>query len=340
MGWLTPKAMERRPGTPGVVVVLVDVTGSISPVNKQRIGAEVLKITQNMPSARVLAFGTSVMDITHDPSEVTRHTLWGCFEGANWGNEKDFWRSKGNEGTYAGKALAAAAALNPERTMVLSDGGAADRGLMLRTADQMTGQIDAYYCHPVRGEFLLENHFISADDLWKFYSRGADKSAMQELARRGGGRCFDYPTSGIYTDFGIRDAQPMSHQRKVFIGGPTVNVAAPQTSVQTVYRDTHINVIDRLHYHYGQVEEIHSGEDRAVDVELGQSQVNVSRPDGFHAVEHHAPEPPRSLLKTILLGPSRSQYRGELKAAQSLPAPTEQPVQQIAYFSKLPTKVR
>lgn len=326
MGWLTPSTMTRRPGTPGVIVILADATGSISPVNKAHISTETLAITQQFPGCRLWAFGTDVVDITSEPSRL-QHSMPECF--ARLDLNKD-----GQEGTYIGRALAQAAKLNPERTIVLSDGGTQDRSLMLRTADSMTGVIDAYYCHPRREEFHLVNYFVTADELWRRYSCGADKSAMQELARRGGGRCFDYPTSGIYTDFGIRDAQPMGHQRKVFIGGPTVNIEAPQGEVRRVVRRIDIYHDTEIHNHHGETREFHHGEPETIDIQSGPAQINFHRQEGFNAVEHHAPEPPRSLLKTLFLGPGKAQYRGELRSAPSLPAPTEQPVQQIAYFSK------
>lgn len=336
MGWLTPTTMTRRPGTPGVIVIVADVTASISPANKRRISDEASAIMREHPGARLLAFGTRVVDITSRPEELTRHTLWECFENGGLNtNMAAFRRSKGNEGTLAGKALAVAATFNPERTALLSDGGTADRDLLLRTADTMTGAIDAYYCHPRREEFSLEHHFISAEDMWRHFSRGADRATMQELARRGGGRCFDYPTkSGIYTDYGIRDSLPMGHQRKVFVAGPTVNINAPQGEVRRVVRRIDVYHDTEIHNHYGETSEFHHGEPDTIDIESGQAQINFHRQEGFNVVEHQALEPPRGLLKTLLLGPGRSQYRGELRDAPALPAPTEQPMQQIAYFSK------
>lgn len=342
MSWLTPRTTTRRPGTPGVVVVLVDVTGSISPANKARIHAEAQAIIRRMPRARILAFGTSVMDITANPSEMTRHTLWGCFEGVNWEARRSNWMQERTAGTNIGKALSAAAAMTPERTMVLSDGGTSDRALMFSVADQMTGAIDAYYCHPVREEFDLVNHHVSADDLWRYYSQGADKSAMQELARRGGGRFEPYPSAkGIYLDYGLREAHPGYPGRQVMkrpthINGPAVNIRAPQNEVHRVTRRIDVYHQDEIHHHHGEAEHIHHGEQQSVDIEMGKARVNVQRPEGYHIQDHRAPEPPRGFLKTLFFGPEkrpalpppREEYRGSLQAqpqGRALPAPQQVP---------------
>lgn len=333
MGWLTATAKDRRPGTPGVVIILADATGSISPANKRRISAEAEQIVHRIPGARLWAFGTSVCDITSEPGRLT-HSIWECFDGLDLDKFN-------TQGTYIGRALAKAAALNPERTIVLSDGGTEDKSLLLRTADSMTGDIDAYYCHPRREEYQLDHHFMSSDALWRHYSRGADRGLMQELARRGGGRCFDYPTqNGIYTDYGIRDAQPMSHQRKIFSFGPQVDIQAPQNEVHRITRRIDVYHDTEIHNHHGETREFTHGEPEKINIEAGQAQVSVNRAEGYRIEHHEAPEPPRGLLKTLLLGPGRSSYRGELKSAPALPAPTEQPMRAIAYFSKTPVKVR
>lgn len=334
MGWLTPRTADRRPGTPGVIILLADATGSISPVNKRRIRSEAEAILRRVPGSRLWAFGTVAVDITSDPSRLDG-SISECFAGLDLDRDNQ-------RGTYIGRALAQASKLRPERTIVLSDGGTEDRWAMMRTADDMTGAIDAYYCHPRRDEYQLEHHFISSDALWRRYSQGASKSTMQELARRGGGRFSEYPSAdGIYTDYGIRDAIPMGHERKVFVGGPTFNIEAPQNEVHRVTRRIDVMHDTEVHHHYGEAQHIHHGEAEAIDIQSGQAQINVARPEGQRIEHHQAPEPPRSLLRTIFLGPGKSQYRGELQSAParpSLPAPGGQQAMAISYFSK--TKVR
>lgn len=325
MGWLKHKEMDRKPGTPGVFIILADATGSISPINKRRIGEEAAIILRQHPGAKLWAFGTSVCDITNDPSRLNS-SIYECFAGLDLDKDQ-------LHGTYIGRALAEAAKLRPERVAVLSDGGTEDRSLLLRTADSMTGTIDAYYCHPRREEYQLEHHFISSDTLWRRYSSGANKSLMQELARRGGGRFAEYPTQGIYTDHGIREAH-VGHQRKIFTFGPQVDIQAPQNEVHRVTRRIDIYHDTEIHNHHGETREFTHGEPERVSIEAERARVSVNRPGGYHVEHHEAPEPPRSLMKTLLFGPGRSSYRGELKSAPSLPAPAEQPMRAIAYFSK------
>lgn len=325
MGWLKHKDMDRKPGTPGVFIILADATGSISPVNKRRIAEEAEQILRRHPSARLWAFGTSVCDITADPSRLN-WTIHECFAGLDL--DKDNQR-----GTYIGHALAQAAKLNPERVAILSDGGTEDRSLLLRTADNMTGTIDAYYCHPRREEYQLEHQVISADRLWRRFSSGADKGLMQELARRGRGRFAEYPAQGIFTDHGIREAN-VGHQRKIFTFGPQVDIQAPQNEVHRVVRRIDIFEDTEIHYHKGETREIHADEPETIGIKAGQAEVIVKRPDGYRIEHHEAPEPPRGLWKTLFLGPGLSSYRGELKEAPALPAPTETPMRMSAHFSK------
>jgi len=323
MGWLKHKEMDRKPGTPGVFIILADATGSISPVNKRRIRDEAEQILRQHPSAKLWAFGTSVCDITHDPSRLNG-SIYECFAGLDLDKDQ-------LHGTYIGRALAEAAKLNPERVAVLSDGGTEDRSLLLRIADSMTGTIDAYYCHPRREEYQLEHYFVSADEMWRRYSRGANKSLMQDLARRGGGRFAEYPAQGIHCE--VKDTS-MSHQRKVFAFGPQVDIQAPQNEVHRVTRRIDIYHDTEIHNHHGETREFTHGEPDRVSIEAGRAQVSVNRPDGYHIEHHEAPEPARGLWKTLLLGPGRSSYRGELKSAPALPAPTDQSVRMIAHFSK------
>lgn len=321
MGWLKHKEMDRKPGTPGVFIILTDVTGSISPVNKRRIRDEAEQILRQHPGAKLWAFGTSVCDITNDPSRLNS-SIYECFAGLDLDKDQ-------LHGTYIGHALAEAANLRPERVAVLSDGGTEDRSLLLRTADGMTGTIDAYYCHPRREEYQLEHYFISADEMWRRYSRGANKSLMQELARRGGGRFFDYPSrDGIYTDFGIREDQ-MSRQREIYSTGPAVNIQAPQSEVHRVVRRIDVYHDTEIHNHHGEAREYHHGEPGSIDIKSGANQVTVTRPDGFHIEHHEAPAPSRSLLRTLLLGPARVKDRGTLQIAP----PADVPMQ-IEYYSK------
>jgi hypothetical protein len=327
MAWLSPRSMERRPGTPGVIRILADVSASISPKNKARIMGEASAILRANRQARLIAFAYKPLDITHDPSQLVM-PLWDCCapEGMKF---------RGNIGTFIGRALALAAKDNPDRTIVLSDGGAADKSELFRVADAMTGRIDAYFCVPRREEYDLENYCRTPDQMYRAYTNGTDKGVMQELARRGGGRFSPYPSDkGICLDHGRREELPMGHERKVFVAGPQVNIQAPQTEVHRVTRRIDVYHDTEVHHHYGETRHTHHGEPEAIDIQTGQAQVSVQRPDGYLAKHHEAPEPPRSFLAAFLLGPSRQKYRGELKEAPALPSPAGRPAQAIAYFSK------
>ena len=323
MSWLSPRAMERRPGTPGRIIILVDATGSVSPVNKARISKEVDGILMRERGARVLAFGTAVVDITSDPSAIKR-MIWGCFPGLS--DEHDWRKSGAIQGTYIGRALAAAAQASPERTIILSDGGAVDKADAFRAADGMTGVIDAYYCHPLREEYDLEHHFISANELWRHYSRGADRSVMQELARRGGGTFEVYPTrAGVYSDYGIREGHSMRQR----MPGGNVYINGPGAQRHVVYEDHYITRQRRFFYEDAPDEHINAQPPQDVHIDMEPTQVQYQQ---GQAIEHHhapsfwnwmikgAPNPPPTALPTPQRG--NEEYRG---IAQSIPARSSAP---------------
>lgn len=346
MGWLEPTKKTIRPGVPGVVVILTDATGSISPVNKKRISSEVSQIISRNPRALVLAFGKNVVDITSDPSRLTG-PLWECHEGSDWGGDNNAWRrSKGGEGTYLGKALEMAARLNPSSTKVLSDGGTADKALMFSVADRMTGTIDAFFCEPRREEFDLEHHFISADELWSFYSRGADMKAMQELARRGGGTFDVYPSKrGIYSDYGIREG----HMDRRRFGGGNVNIQGPGR--RSVKLEEHIDIYHERVIHHHRMEDRHEGDATPHDTNLdfAPAQVNYQERKSEEIVF----APKRGALPAFLgwlahgskgqqaLPSPQAQYRGELGSApQSAPQVTHRREAPLAQLPALPADAR
>lgn len=327
MGWLAPKEMQRRPGTPGVIVILADVTPSISHANRSRICDEAMKILSARPRARLLAFGERVVDITGNPSRMTEPTLWDCFDWEHWGDAGDDWRRRnGTEGTFIGKALAVAAQSNPEETIVLSDGATADKREMFRIADQMTGIIHAYFCEPRREEYQLDTHYATKDEMWSYFSRGADKAAMQELARRGGGTFDIYPSKrGIYSDYGIREGHAMRQK----MPGGNVYINGPGAQRHVIYEDHYITRQRRFFYEDAPDEHVNAQPPQDVHIDMEPTQVQHQQ---GQAVEyHHAP----SFLSWIIKGPPKAQpqalpspqrgneeYRG---VAQAVPSPTRAP---------------
>lgn len=307
--WLTGSEKSFAQGKPGLCVILVDTSGSMED-HLAGLDQALKTALATFPNARVFKFAMDVVEMTsfHNPH------IRGC--------------------TNLNVALQKASNLRPSKTVVISDGVPDDANSALQTADHMAGTIDA---------------------LWTTVAGRSDareaRNFMQSLARRGRGqmRQMSVDNQGglfraieasvlsapqIYSDHGIRDSLPMGHQRKVFVAGPTVNINAPQGEVRRVVRRIDVYHDTEIHNHYGETSEFHHGEPDTIDIESGQAQINFHRQEGFNVVEHQALEPPRALWKTLLLGPGRSQYRGELRDAPALPAPTEQPMQQIAYFSK------
>lgn len=333
MGWLEPRATERRPGTPGVIRILCDVSDSISQKNRSRICNEALKILSAYPQAKLFAFGSFVKDITSDPSQMTQSTLWDCHDWRKLERRAGSWKIRnGTEGTYIGRALAAAAKDNPSETHVLSDGGTADRRDMFRIADRMTGSIHAYFCVPRREEFYLENYYATADEMWSIYTKGADRATMQELARRGGGRFSVYPSEqGIYLDTGIRETQAMS-QTRYFPKGGNVHIDGPAARTERVYED--IKIIRQRRITVEDAPDLYIDNSAPDDAHIQLASSNVTYDSGPEIETHHKP---RSLAMTLLLGPRREKHRGELKAAPSaptLPAPSDQPLIVTSHFSK------
>lgn len=325
MGWLTPNETQRRPGTPGVIRILCDVTPSVSHKNRCRIHGEALGILSAYPQAKIYAFGQFVKDITRDPSQMTQPTLWDCFDLSTWEQDSAKWkRRNGTEGTYLGRALAVAAKDNPSDTIVLSDGGTADKDEMFRIADRMTGNIHAFFCEPRREEFQLENYYATPDEMWSYYTRGADKRVMQELARRGGGEFDVYPRpNGKYIDYGIRDFRGEQRMRRPMPGGNVV-INGPGVQRHVVYEDHHIVRQRRFFYEDGKDEHIDNTrppEDVTINMEPTQVQYREGQ-----AIEHH--HKPQGLLDWIIRGsqpqalPQREQNRGELRA---LPQPSSAP---------------
>ena len=162
--WMAPQQSQRRPGTEGVIIVLLDVTGSIEQADYKLASKAVADVIQDHPNVRFFAWADRITEIRlsrgRPPAIETLRAKVG-----GWNN-------------LAG-ALTAISPLNPDKTIVISDGGEADEGACPRClgiVDRMTGAIDAFYSTTYYDEPLLP------------WTHSPGVSFMAELARRGGGR--------------------------------------------------------------------------------------------------------------------------------------------------------
>ncbi len=158
---INPTEMYRTKGTPNSVVLLVDRSSSMDG-EQLRIAHKFVQQTRAIiPQIRVLVFWANVVDVT------------GCKDPYDKAPGRGRWKSGGSytNCTYLAGALSEARRYRPERTIVISDGGVADRSAALRQAWWLSGTIDAYYC----------------PSTWD------SRSTMEELARVGKGEMLHGP---------------------------------------------------------------------------------------------------------------------------------------------------
>lgn len=160
MLWMAPKAMQRKPGTLGVVALLADRSTSMAPYMLGETDKALPAFRKAIPGLRVFAFHADLAEVSNGGDLYSaspargRHKRYGSYTNS----------------TYLGICLEQIARLKPAKTIVISDGGIADMRRALSVADYMTGDIDAYFCAST----------------WQ------DRGFMEDLARRGGGRFLDF----------------------------------------------------------------------------------------------------------------------------------------------------
>lgn len=105
--------------------------------------------------------------------------------GSFWGNRPC--------GTYIGRTLAQIKAIRPAKTVVISDGGTADRRQMLGIASGMGCSIDGIY--PVPEKYLYDDLSInimgwSEDQMYNYLTASNSEKNMRELASAGRGNYY------------------------------------------------------------------------------------------------------------------------------------------------------
>jgi hypothetical protein len=161
---LKPRIMERQPGDPNVVVLMADRSTSMPSTARDEIDETIPGFQAAYPGLRLFGFHSEVLEVKagRHPDRM-RYCYPPCHrasseKGAHYRNA-----------TYHGVSLEQIARLNPSLTIILSDGGGADKQHALQVADRMTGSIDAYYCDAI-------------NSAWQ------DRRFMEEVARRGRGK--------------------------------------------------------------------------------------------------------------------------------------------------------
>lgn len=160
MFWQTQRVMQRAPGTPGVVVLLADRSTSMSYAALRETAEAIPHFAREIPGLRAFMFHAGLAEANLRAAQSLCHAF------PSMGAHKSGGRYRNS--TYLGACLESIAALKPSKTIVLSDGGVADMKRALRAADQMTGDIDAYFCRANNRD-------------WE------DEGFMRDLARRGRG---------------------------------------------------------------------------------------------------------------------------------------------------------
>lgn len=200
--YVEPTTMQRRPGTPGVTVALVDLTGSVPGCYRTSIDLRMCEWWKVYPALRVFSFIYGVDEV----KRVEGFTSVSYARPAS--PPENGWFRSGGCATYLDRALEHVAALRPQKTIVFSDGATNNKSRALEIADAMPGCIDAFYCHPYSfaytdqeltpGVMNVDQQNWSKERVRKWLSKDADYGFMQKLARRGGGR---YVQLGVGTNF-------------------------------------------------------------------------------------------------------------------------------------------
>lgn len=155
--WMTPRKMARKPGTPGRIVVAADVSGSMY-THLGTAAEEFAVLSKTLPDFILAVFAERAAQTTS--AKFAKIAAGKLIKEVN---------DHLGGGTDIPDALEYVASLNPQTTIIISDGlmnSAAHKGPCLSIAERMTGSIFTFLCGP-------EDHF----------------GLMAELARIGNGRC-------------------------------------------------------------------------------------------------------------------------------------------------------
>jgi hypothetical protein len=288
------REMDRREGT-ATAVLLADRSTSMSTYALGRIEDVIPHFRAAIPGLRVFGFHADLREAV-----APSRTL-------------DTWPSNGrskNGGrytncTYLGVCLREIARLQPYKTIVISDGGVADKRLALKVADEMTGEIDTYYC-------------ASWNHEWQ------DRAFMEQLARRGRGRCSEIG-NGMTTETAqamlrrslcaplTHGAQHMRHR----IPGGRVDIHAPP--VQVVRVEEHIVVERQRIIHHVDADDVHVQENAPTDTQIQIEASHVRAHENHQVIETRVGAKPRGFLMAFVLGPAKRPAAPQQVAPQLAP---------------------
>lgn len=199
--WLTPRVMERRPGDPSTIVLMVDRSTSMVYSVLQEIYDTIPRFQAAYPGLRLFGFHSEVLEVARADQMMS------CYPPCHRGSHEK--GSNYRNATFHGVCLEQIARLTPAKTIVISDGGCADIERALKAADGMTGAIDAYFCHAI----------ITAYE---------NRPFMQELARRGAGRFVQFEPGVGQLDVEIKESIKRIRRIHLHDGGTEIIDHRPQ----------------------------------------------------------------------------------------------------------------
>lgn len=187
------RQMDRDPGTPGAIIVLQDQSSSVPCHPGASIELEMIRKTNPI---RIFVFANLCGEVMPGETVCVRDDL--VYPPVGIADKIFAAMGVRFNASYMGAALQKIAPLRPAKTIVLSDGMAADQRLALQVADQMTGEIDTYCCspnpelyrHSIAGHILYNGGTEEA--AYRTLAKQVDQAFMAELARVGGGTYREY----------------------------------------------------------------------------------------------------------------------------------------------------
>ncbi len=301
MRWITPRKTDIRSGTPGRIVMLVDVSGSMFS-HSERIGQEIAEIAGRISGFRLFAFANSVQEVSLDG-----------LQDASVGG-----------GTNMIPAMRRVASLNPELTIILSDGyhnwdygGEGTHDDVLRIGQAMTGAIYTFLCAE---PFQIE-------------SPGPAQRLMIDLARIGRGKCIPIQGGiGQGFDFGkfrkaLRYTLQPQHEKEspamakrrlddVYLEDDEFEFVKPESVEIDMRRDIILHRGTRITEQWHEPQRQSSGGPSSQRIGVEAPQITVHEPQGVvrKGLFGWLTQPPQIEAQAQ---PQQDQYRGSL---QEVPA--------------------
>jgi hypothetical protein len=164
MGGVHQRVTDINPGA-GPVVLVADRSTSMGDRDLSETEVALPRFFNEIPGLRSFAFHADLVEVSPGSGP---NSLAGGDRPARGPQEPGLYTNC----TYLGLALQRVAQLRPAKTIVISDGGLADKRRALRAAANMPGEIDAFFC-------------FAREIEWQ------GRRFMEELARRGRGHFDD-----------------------------------------------------------------------------------------------------------------------------------------------------